>query len=276
MFYASFNARCECGIQKNRVSHREVNAFIPNGNNFMQFFCNFVKNSCSDSTFHKKCGKGWKNLIRQEPVETYNVMPIIMKSAFKGSLSAALLAACLLCSCGNKENSSADRLPANFDSLGDAAKVAYMMKMVSPDSVARFICDAALRKNKGETIDTLAIAVAYAYENFNDSSLIVFSREFEDYSENLPLSDKMKIYMMAGQTDFKRLGYELGLEYVNHIRESRMSVEDIKREIEEFRKACADDSATYKRFVKGFKTVLKVDHGKDLSEDVYKAFSEIN
>lgn len=195
-----------------------------------------------------------------------------MKSVHRFLQLLPLAAILLLPSCGGKTASEQRQFPADFNSRDDASKVEYMMQQVSPDSVARFICDGALGKIDGATIDTIAIAVAYAYENYNDSSLMNFSREFDDYSSNLDLPDKMRIYLMAGLSDPKRLGYELGLEYVGHIREERMKVDDVRREIEAFKAACADDSVTYVRFLKGFKTVLRLDHGKDLPEEIYTAF----
>ena len=205
-------------------------------------------------------------------------MEILRDSHMKNNLFHGILrllpmaAVMMLAACGGKPEAARKTFPPDFNAMDDASKVAYMMKTVSPDSVARFICDGALGKIEGVRIDTIAIAVAYAYENYNDSSLMYFSREFDDYSSNLDLPDKMKIYLMAGLSDPKRLGYELGLEYVDHIREDSMKVADVKREIEAFKVACAEDSITYVRFLKGFKTVLRLDHGKDLPEEIYKAF----
>ena len=187
-------------------------------------------------------------------------------------LSMSLLI--LACACGHKSEAVTQELPDNFNSLDDSSKVAYFMKTESPDSVARLICDASLGKVAEVRIDTFAIAAAYAYENYNDSSLRIFSEEIDRYSANLPLPEKMRIYFMAGKSDPQRMGYQLGLEYVNHIRENRMTVAQINEELSEFRNACAEDSATYHRFMKGFRTVLKIDHGKDLPEEVYQAFSE--
>lgn len=184
----------------------------------------------------------------------------------------ASIAVMMLSGCGSKTHVEERQFPADFNTRNDAAKVAYMMQKVSPDSVARFICNGALGKIEGVSIDTITLAVAYAYENYNDSSLMYFSREFDDYSSNLDLPDKMKIYLMTGLSDPKRLGYELGLEYVDHIRQDNMRVEDVKAELNAFKAACADDSLTYVRFIKGFKTVLRLDHGKDLSEDIYNTF----
>lgn len=175
-------------------------------------------------------------------------------------------------SCGGSDSKKQESLPAGFGNLDDASKVAYFMERLSPDSVARLICDASLGKVAEVRIDTFAIAAAYAYEHYSDSCLIAFSKEIDGYTSNLPLPEKMRIYFMAGKADPQRMGYQLGLEYVNHIRENSMTVEQIREELEEFRNACAGDSATFRRFVKGFHTVLKIDHGKDLPEDVYEAF----
>lgn len=177
-----------------------------------------------------------------------------------------------LASCGSKPAVTVDALPDNFNTLSDTAKVAYMMETVGPDSVARFICDAALGRHKNLKIDTLTVASAYAYEHYTDSCLVVFSQELDSYSANLPLADKMSIYSMAGQEDPQRMGYELGLEYVSYIRDNKMSAEDVKKEINAFKTACGEDSLTYIRFIKGFKTVLQVDHGKDLPEAIYNEF----
>ncbi|MBD5358478.1 MAG: hypothetical protein HDR88_16075 [Bacteroides sp.] len=178
----------------------------------------------------------------------------------------------LLTGCGIQTEIRQCQLPEDFNSRDDASKVDYMMKQVSPDSVARFICNGALGKINGIRIDTIAIAVAHAYANYNDSSLILFSREFDDYSSNLELADKMRIYLMSGLSDPKRLGYELGLEYVDHIRADSMQVKDVKEELEAFKAACSDDTLTYVRFIKGFKTALRLDHTRDLSEEIYNAF----
>lgn len=174
--------------------------------------------------------------------------------------------------CRKDAQETIGELPPDFNTRNDVGKVEYMMSAVSPDSVARFICDAALGKVEVAKIDTLVTAVSYAYQNYADSALVSFSQELDDYSAGLPLEDKMKIYSMVGKTDPLRLGYELGLEFVGHIRDKKMSVPQIEEEISAFRDACADDSITYFRFMKGFRTALNADHGKDLPEEVFRRF----
>ncbi|MDE6577125.1 MAG: hypothetical protein K2J82_11530 [Muribaculaceae bacterium] len=177
-------------------------------------------------------------------------------------------------SCGKKTESQTGGFPKDFNRKSDTEKVGYVMKNATPDSVARFVIDATLGRANGITLDSLNVAAAYAYSHYNDSSLIVYSTSFDEYSSSLPLPDKMKIYVQAGKSVPQQLGYQLGLEYVSQIRENRKTVGRVREEIAEFRRACADDTITYTRFLKGFKTALQVDQGHDLSEEIYKAFSE--
>lgn len=177
------------------------------------------------------------------------------------------------CSAGKGSDSDAG-FPTGFASLSDTAMVEYVMQHASADSVARFICNSALGYVPEGKIDTLAIAAAYAYEHYNDSCLLIFSKEFDDYSNNLPLADKMKVYALAGEADPQRLGYQLGLEYVAQIREKGMTANEVKLEVDAFRQACGADSLMYERFMKGFQTALSVDHGKDLDEGIYLEFKD--
>lgn len=185
---------------------------------------------------------------------------------------AFMLVLLLFMACGKAKNNGGDEFPENFGTMNDAQRVAFVMKNCSPDSVARFICSAALGKVKGARIDTLANATLYAYENYPDTELVVFSEAFDSVTTSLPLADKMKIISLAGMSDPQGLGYELGLEYVGRIRDSRMNAETVEREIEELRKVCASDTMTFRRFLTGFQTALRIDHGNDFPEDIYNRF----
>lgn len=177
----------------------------------------------------------------------------------------------LMAACGKKEGGKST-FPDNFNSLGDQGKVAWMMENVSPDSVARFICYASLGKIDGTKIDTLATATLYAYENYRDSAAIAFGDEFDRVVNGMPLPDKMRMLAMAGNVDPQALGYELGLEYVGNIRENQKTLDEVENELREFKKACASDTATYQRFLIGFRTVLRVDSGKDINREIYNKF----
>lgn len=183
-----------------------------------------------------------------------------------------LAVACLMMtSCGSKGGSSAN-YPKNFDKIGDIGRVQYIMQNTTPDSLARFVIDGALRRNPGAPIDSLAMATLYIYDNLTGQDLETFSVEYDSYIESLSLDDKMKVYMLGGSEDAQKLGYKLGLEYLGSIRENNKNVAQVEKELKSFKKACGSDTAMYRRFIIGFHTVLEVDSGKDVAADIYNKF----
>lgn len=188
-----------------------------------------------------------------------------MTAAIIASMSLGLAA------CGGDGNKNG-RYPANFDKIGDAGRVDFIMKHAPGDSVARFIIFSALGRNPGARIDTMATVTNFAYEKLRGEDLDKFSTEYDMIISSLPLADRMRIYALAGSEDPQGFGYTLGLEYLNTIRDDNKKVADIEKELAEFRKACGNDTATYRRFLIGFKTVLRVDSGKDIPADVYNRF----
>ncbi len=146
------------------------------------------------------------------------------------------------------------------------------MKNTTPDSVARFICRAALGQIEGVRIESLGIATSYAYEKYNGKDLDSFGDEYDSFVASLPLADKMRMYAMAGVVDPQGLGLQLGLEYMQSIREKNLSVGDVEKELKAFKTACGGDSTTYERFLIGFKTVLEADKGKDMPKAIYDKF----
>lgn len=188
--------------------------------------------------------------------------------------AAAVLGAGLaFTSCGSgKRGGGSGDWPEDFARIGDRGRVAYMMDAVKPDSVARFICDAALGKVEGARIDSVNTAIAYAAEKYGEDDMVTFSQEVDAYSASLPLADKMRLYTLVGKENPQGLGYRMGLEYVNNIRERGMKPADVEREIAALRKACGSDKETYRRFVVGFKTVLRMEDRGNLPAGVYERF----
>ncbi len=186
--------------------------------------------------------------------------------------SLPIMLSLALVSCkGNKRNNG-DGFPDNFNQLTDTAKVSYVMKNTTPDSVARFICRASLGKIKNVRIESIGIATNYAYEKYTGDNLDLFGNSYDSYIANLPLSDKMRIYALAGTEDPQGLGLQLGLEYLQSIRENNLKPEDVERELKAFKDACKNDPETYQRFLVGFKTVLKTDKNNDMPAGIYERF----
>lgn len=178
----------------------------------------------------------------------------------------------LMCSCGKGKGVGQKAFPENFNVMGDTARVAYVMAHAGPDSVARFICMASLGKVEGARIDTLAIATVYAYEKYTGKDFDRFSDAFEHVKDSLPLADKMRLLSLAGADDPQKLGLELGLEYMQQIRDNNMTAEQVEAEMNAFKAACGDDKETYRRFLVGFKAVLKADRGVDVPAEIYEKF----
>ncbi|MCM1370185.1 MAG: hypothetical protein NC204_07425 [Candidatus Amulumruptor caecigallinarius] len=189
------------------------------------------------------------------------------------SLSIAVMCVMLTACGGGKEGKG--KYPENFNKIGDAGRIDYVMKNAGPDSLARFIIFSSLGKNGDVKIDTLALATNYAYEHLQGEALEKFSAEYDVVVESLPLADKMRAYMLGGSEDPQGLGYKLGLEYMSSIRENHKNAAAVEKEIAEFKKACGTDTATYRRFLIGFRTVLEVDRGKDVPEDIYQKFIKL-
>lgn len=183
------------------------------------------------------------------------------------------LALIVVGACGRGKKSDKD-FPDNFKNIGDAGRIDYMMQRVTPDSLARFIIYGTLGRNPEAPIDTLAIATNYAYEHLKGDDLDKFAEAYNQLTESLPLGEKMVLYREGGTEDPQGLGYRLGLEYLSSIRDGGKSADDVEKELKEFKKACGTDTAMYRRFIIGFKTVLEVDHGKDVSEEIYQRFSK--
>lgn len=190
----------------------------------------------------------------------------------KRALPLALMALILIIpACGGK-NKNANAFPDGFASLSDEQKVVYMMEHASADSVARFIIYAALGKIDGVRIDTLNNASLKAYETYTDTALQTFSWEFDRVAEELPLHDKMRLRALVGAEDPQGLGLTLGLEYMNQIRVKGMTADDVVKELQELKKASADDPDLYARFLIGFRTVLRYDKNSDMPKEIYTRF----
>lgn len=181
-----------------------------------------------------------------------------------------------LTGCGKSKNNGDSGFPENFNALPDTARVAFVMKHATPDSVARFICNASLGKVEGAKIDSLAVATNYAYEKYTGEDIDNFSVEYDSFVASLPLPEKMKMYALAGVEDPQGLGLQLGLEYMQAIRDRNMTAQDVETEIEAFRKACGSDDDLYQRFLTGFRTVLQVDSGQDVPKAIFEKYGANN
>lgn len=170
----------------------------------------------------------------------------------------------------NKSDLKSD-FPADFANFTDEQRMEYIMKRAEPDSVARFLFYATLGKIPGVRIDTLANANLYVLETYQGEDLERFVAEFKGMQQTLSLSDMLEFGLITGDT--LTVGYEMGLNYVARIRDRQMKIKQIDQEMAEFRKTCGADTATYTRFLKGFREALKLDRGRDIPAGVFERYS---
>ncbi|MDE7412256.1 MAG: hypothetical protein K2N05_00500 [Muribaculaceae bacterium] len=187
-------------------------------------------------------------------------------------IGAAVVALSVVGGCGKKSEESAKSYSSKFSNMSDSEKVAYVMRTCTPDSVARFVMNAALGRIKGVEIDTLAMAELYVYSNYDPDKQDLYAEEATRLKEQLSLAQKMELFKKGSTDDPVSFGLDLGLSYLTRVRENNMSVKDIDKEIKEFRKICGEDTATYRRFVTGFTEALRQDKDKDVKKEVYEKF----
>lgn len=184
------------------------------------------------------------------------------------AVMAILLCFGLLGGCKKSDNVS---VPGDFKDFPLDKKMEFIMSKATPDSVARFVINASLGKIDGVELD-LAEANLYALEHYRNKEADEYSTEYQAYPQKLPLLDKMNFNYMEAFLDSGQVGYHLGLEYLTYVRENNKNVKNVRDEIREFKEILGSDTATYRRFMMGFKYALKNDRGVDLDEDIYNEF----
>lgn len=188
---------------------------------------------------------------------------------------SGLVLALLSSACSGAGKDGNRDLPKDFQGRSDEQKVAYMMEAVEPDSVARFIVYSSLSSDPEVRIGSLSSAYNYAYQHYQNMGdrQEKFILEFEQLSGELPLDERMRLMKAAGQEDSLGLGLRLGIEYFKALREKKMTLQQVDGEIAAFRRACGNDTATYVRFVKGFKAALNTDGGRSVDRAVYAKYA---
>lgn len=197
----------------------------------------------------------------------------MMKRYFLGLPGLVLALISAGCSGSGKDGNG--ELPRDFQGRSDEQKVAYMMEAAEPDSVARFIVYSSLNNDPVTHIGSLSAAYNYAYQHYQNmgDKQEKFILEFEQLSGELPLDERMRLMKAAGQEDSLGLGLRLGIEYFKALREKKMTLQQVDGEISAFKRACGNDTATYVRFVKGFKAALNTDGGRSVDRAVYAKYA---
>lgn len=170
-----------------------------------------------------------------------------------GLLVGVMLLSVSACS-GPKTSSEVTKAPDA--SATDRDKVMYMVQLNDPDSVARFLCYAALGKSTEGKIDSLALAQLYALEAYqaDDDRIAEFSRAYEECVEQLPLVDMYRIHQMTGIFDETELPLDLGLHYGSRIMRDTLNAAKIKADTIALSRQMTPE--TFALFRKALKTAI--------------------
>jgi len=191
------------------------------------------------------------------------------------SMLALVIAAGCIASCkkGQDLDSTTSKMPANFASLPDTTKVRHLIdKQVPLDSIAVYLCDAAIGRIKNVHVDNFTDIDTYIYTHCGDKDFEVYALALDEYKKSLPLVDKLTLYKKTSLDDPDKIGYKLGLEYVNSVMEKKLAIGKVDREIADFRRACGNDDDTYNRFLIGFSTGIRSRTAGEISPDIVERY----
>lgn len=194
-----------------------------------------------------------------------------MISSGKLGLYLSVVMCMLLCACNGKDsdNSTMAGLPRDFSSKPDSTKVHMLLDNGMPlDSLAVYVCKAAVGDIQGVSINDFASIDAYIYAAKGEKEYEVYALAFDECKKQLSLVKKLRLYKKNALEDPDKIGYQLGLQYVNDVIYNKLTIGKVDREIADFRRACGDDEDTYNRFLKGFAVGISTRTPGEVPQDI--------
>ena len=173
-----------------------------------------------------------------------------------------------LSSC-KSDSATTSRMSKDFAASADTVKVRMLIESGMPmDSLAMYLCKAAIGEVKGVSINNFSDVDAYIYMNRGEKEYELYALAMDDYTKQLPLVSKLKLYKKSALVDPDKAGYQLGLEYVNDVMDKKLKIGQVDREIADFRQACGEDEDTYNRFLKGFALGISTRAAGEIPQEV--------
>lgn len=195
-------------------------------------------------------------------------------------VSMTLMCVMLLTACGNKGGDNVEDLsglPSDFKTAPDTLKVKALMDLkISPDSIAVFLCEAGAGMRPGVKVKDFADITTYMYTHCSEEDFEIFSTTFDSHVETLTPAQRMNLYAIVAQEDGNadKMGYELGLVYINSVMERDLTLGAVDKEIAEFRRACGKDEDTYNRFLKGFAVAISTRQPGELPAELVRKYGK--
>lgn len=191
---------------------------------------------------------------------------------------AAIVSSMASCGSSDSGSSALDKsLPSDFASLPDTSKVRVLLdKGVAPDSLAVYMCEVAEGKHGNVRISDYMEVDTYIYEKLGEEGFGIYRMAFDSYAASMPLVSKMKLYTASSLGDLDRMGYELGLEYVNQVLDKHLTIGKVDREVAELRRACDNDEDTFNRFLRGFAAGISTRAPGEVPAEIVEAYGTVD
>lgn len=141
------------------------------------------------------------------------------------------------------------------------------------DSLGIYMAKIAAGEVQGIEVKSFADVDAYLYSAKGESAYELYYLAFDEYSKSLPLVKKLSLMRKSSLADPEKIGYQLGLEYVNDVIDKKLTLGKIDNEIASLRQACSNDEDTYKRFLKGFAIGLKTRAPGQVPSDILTQYA---
>lgn len=171
-----------------------------------------------------------------------------------------ILTGLLLTACGSKEGEQqTSDIPDDFSTLSDTQKIQRLIDAkVTTDSIAHFVTECLDGRHPGVTIKDPDAVMLYVGEKLGDEEMGNYAMSFDMYLQALSPASKYKTRIAMPATDRERLGYDLGLEYVNQVVDKKLTIGQVDRDVTALQRAAATDEDTYENFLTGFAEGIKL------------------
>lgn len=154
-------------------------------------------------------------------------------------------------SCGTIENL---RLPEEFFTLKEEEKIDWLRINLTPDSVARLICNNASDLDTLMRIEDIGATLRILYTQYNDSDRYVFGNEVNRHSAALPSQNKMKLYKRAQRENPRRFGYMYGKDCCLNQTDTISVASDLRA----LKEICDNEDSYFQLFREGMVTAVKI------------------
>lgn len=145
--------------------------------------------------------------------------------------------------------------PEKFNNLPDSSKIILLGEIMTPNSLAKWICDNVANDSTEYRLD-FNEGIRYAYNYYNGEDRKNFAKSLDTYPSTLTAEQCLKIYFKAGKETPYKLGFLIAEDIVSDgvdIMPYRGGYSE-KNILETIRNLCGTDTTLFLKIKKGIET----------------------